>query len=87
MNIKLLDGIISDCIEDIKDAVADTNKMVLTKRDINKLRAIRRRIEFMTRQLDELYSFVSTRLFKGIGELDDSDYPTPENRLAKLPEK
>lgn len=88
MNIKMLDGVISDCIDGIKDAVADTNKMVLTKRDITKLRAIKKRLEYTGRQLEEIYAFVSTRLYKSIGEQDgSSNGKSPADRLAKLPEE
>jgi len=67
MKMKQLDAIISDCIFDIKDAVADTNKMVLTKRDKNKLQALRKKINHMQRELTEIETVVLTRLYYAIG--------------------
>lgn len=84
MTIKLLDASIENFVLDLQEAVADTNKMVLTKRDMNKLRAIKRRLEYTRRQLDEIYSFVSTRLQCAIGGQLDAK---TEDRLAGLPKK
>ena len=79
-SLKDLDHFSGQAIAVFKEAIASTNKPKLTKRDIQRLRAIRERLSHMDRQFHELRAFVSTRLFHAIGGTNASSSETKPPR-------